>query len=76
MSIYVRFSGVHHQAIQLYARPDETVRSLRNRILRQTGITASRTELFFNGNRLDDDKTLSYYQIQDGKCRHKMGKYS
>ena len=72
MQISIGFSGhgIGHGGFQLGVQPFETVGSLRNKIQRRTGIPASQINLFFNGYRLDDSETLSFYDISSGKGQH------
>ena len=54
----------HHETINLYVNPSDDVYSVKLKIQDKKGFIPKQQELIFKGMRLEDHRTLDYYDIQ------------
>ena len=52
--------------ISLKAKPSSTIKSIKDKIESERKIPVDQQQLAFAKRRLDDDHTLSYYNVQNG----------
>lgn len=66
MSMQIFIKTLVGDTIGLDVNPDETIRSVKEKIQREDRTPVSQQTLTLNGQRLDDAKTLKSYNIEDG----------
>ena len=61
MNVYIEYLGQH---FTLLCCKSESIKLIKIKILKEINIPCFRQRLYFNQNLLEDDKTLSYYNIK------------
>lgn len=64
-SFEISVKTMNDEIIKIEVGPDETVRSVKDRIQIEVGIISERQNILFEGRKLDDSQTLSYYNIEN-----------
>ena len=62
MQIFVKFTS--GKILTLEVEPTDSIDSIKQKVQEREGIPPNRQQLFFNGQRLEEGKTLSDYNIQ------------
>ena len=68
MQIFVKM--LTGQTITLEANPSDTVTELKRKVQEKEGFKAHRQRLLYIETPLEDDRTLSQYDIHDGSTLH------
>ena len=58
------------QTITLEVNPSDTVRTLKGKIQEKDDIPPDQQRLIYNGRQLEDEKKISYYDIQNLSTIH------
>lgn len=68
MQVFVKtLSG---KTISVECEPDESIESLKEKIMAKEGVPADQQRIIFGGKQLDTQKTLSDYDIDDDSTLH------
>ena len=73
MQIYIErmeYHGVPSICFQVEVEPEDSVESLTIKIYRIISINPDRQRLIYQGQLMAEDKTISYYNIQEGNLIH------
>lgn len=63
MELHVLYGN---RTIDLYVSPNSTIHEIKNKIESKEGLVADKQDLVFKGKRLEDNKRINEYAIQDG----------
>ena len=66
--IYIK--TIKGKTIFVYYLYDDTIENIKNKINKKENIPSELQLLFFNGQQLQDDKTLKYYNIENLSTLH------
>lgn len=64
-SFEISVQTINDEIVKIEVEPSQTIRSVKNRIQNQVGISLERQNLLFEGRKLEDGRLLSDYNIQD-----------
>lgn len=62
----IHISTVTKNYTEFEVQPDDTIESVKVKLLENEGIPLNHQQLFFKNKQIDNDKKLSDYGIQDG----------